>query len=123
MVHLLDMKGKIHRFENKTWEKSAIKLKDKSRVIDTEKTILACYPSPLFKSPPGIGACYTTDGKWEIKVNWRETAPKICKNHLIVVDQKKNILWLKKYNKSNGALLASRKIKQMPNDLCSIDFL
>lgn len=121
--HVLDMNGGIYKFENETWIKSPLKLKDNSRIIDTEKTILACYPSPLFKSPPGIGGCYTTSGKWEIKANWRETVPKICKNHLIVLDQIKKALWLKRYSKDNGELLASKEIKAIPKDLCSIDFL
>jgi len=121
-VHLLDMNGEIQQLENKTWKKSAIKLKINSRVIDTRNGILACYPSPLFKSPPAIGGCYTANGKWEIKINWRDTAPKICKGYLIVVDQIKNILWLKKHNITNGLLLASKEIEDTPKDLCSVDF-
>lgn len=121
--HVLDMDGGIYKFENETWIKLPLKLKDNSRIIDTGKTILACYPSPVFKSPPGIGGCYTADGKWEIKVNWRDTVPKICKGYLIVVDQNKTTLWLKRYSKDNGKLLASREIKKTPKDLCSIDFL
>jgi len=73
-----------------------------------------------------MGGCNTTDAKWEIKVNWRDTAPKTCEGHLVVLDQKKNILWLKKYDKSNRALIASREIREIreiPKDLCSIDFL
>ncbi len=122
-IHLLDMNGGIHKFESESWIKSPLKLKDNSRIIDTEKTILACYPSPLFKSPSGIGGCYTANGQWEIKVNWNDTLPKICKGHLIVVDQINKTLWLKKYSKDNGELLSSKEIRKIPKDLCSIDFV
>lgn len=122
MPHLLDMNGGLHQFEKQTWIKSSLKLKDNSRIIYTENTILACYPTPLFKSPSSIGGCYTIDGKWEIKVNWRDTLPKVCNEHLVAIDKNKKTLWIRNYSKTSGELLSSSKITKIPDDLCSFSF-
>jgi hypothetical protein len=117
-IHLLDMNGTIYSLSKNNWNKIPIKLTPKSKVVDVSNGILACYPSSPFKASNNIGACYMASGKWSIDVNWREVEPKICGEHLVVLDEKDNKKYFKKYNKITGDLVFKKEITKPPEDLC-----
>ena len=116
-IHLLDMNGTVYSLSENNWNKTPIKLTPKSKVVDVSNGILACYPSSPFKASNSIGACYTANGKWSIDVNWREVEPKICAEHLVVLDEKDNKKYLKKYNKITGDLVSKKK-EQSRQKIC-----
>lgn len=119
-TYLLDIAGEVYKLDQQQWVKQALKLKANSRIINADNGIIACNPSPLVKATTGYGSCYSTEGKWEVKVNWRETMPKLCGNYLVVVEESQKGLTLKKYNKLDGVLVLTKIIKKVPDDLCSI---
>lgn len=120
-VHLLDIAGELYKQDQQQWVKLALKLKANSRIINADNGIIACNPSPLVKASTDYGSCYSVAGKWEVKVNWRETMPRLCGDYLVVVEENQKGLALKKFNKLNGDLVLTKTIKKVPDDLCSIN--
>jgi hypothetical protein len=119
-VSLLDIAGELYKLDQQQWVKLDLKLKPNSRIINADNGIIACNPAPLIKVTTDYGACYSVAGKWEVKVNWRETMPKLCGDYLVAVEESQKGLTLKQYNKLNGDLASSKMLKKVPADLCSI---
>ena len=117
-VILLDIDGELYKLDKQEWVKLALKLKVNSRIINTDNGILACNPAPLIKATTEYGSCYSVANKWEVKVNWRDTIPRLCGDYLVVVEDNSKGITLKKLSILNGDLVSTKTLQKAPDDIC-----
>jgi len=121
-IHISDAEGAVFLLDDLIWKLSKIKLKPDSKVIVSNKDVIACYPSSPFKISNKIGACYSVNQDWSITVNWRKVTPRACLKYLYVYEKNNAKGVAKKIRLTDGEILASKFLNSIPKDLCKVNF-
>lgn len=122
IVHLVTTDGHVYSLEKGEWNLIKLTFPQDSQVVfsDNNSNLIICYPAALEKAVLRKSGCKSLNDQWQQDFVWHTQVPKMCDGRLYAVAQEKDSNILKKIDITTGKAVSSSKLKQVPEDLCSL---
>ncbi|WDD98604.1 hypothetical protein [Thalassomonas actiniarum] len=106
-LYLLDETGQTQIKSDNQWREHPLTLTAHSRVITSEKALIACVPTPLASADYTRGHCYSITKNWRVDIAWRSVTPTLCNNILVAVSDYPSRGTLHQIDINNGKIIKS----------------